>query len=726
MPYIVSQDLWVGQKFADILSFGIGKNFEVIDIPQMSKPVPKEQCILVGRNKLSEKFVSQAEWNTLGTDGYIIRSIPQHNLLICAGNSVRGIFYAAHDLAENETFNDNRVEIPSFKWREKVVYMACSDDFGQARSKVVRDVFSCHEDIELQKKRSDRFIHGLLKMRVNTVVFTTFGMDYLDFDELGYPEFYNDGCSKLKQNHLLYLQQMQQFIARCRQFGLRIAIFHCGVVGFDGGEQLKNNFFDHHPELESQIGRDDPSINWHGGRQFWGEKNKIRSFCPSKEGSWNFIESYYRKFFELFDIDEYWFLIGDCGGGLNCGCDECKEFPYEDRIAKFNKIIAGIRNKHKPDCTIVHRNDDFINYYPGREVEVEKKVLGNIKNITTGAKWAQPMCFDFNGNWKDIEKHPLIGKIPDLRLVFWYGWNNPTYDMFPGQYPGIYAKQLQFAAQNDVSGIFFFHEGDWDSSWQPHDVFYPEKDDNIYPWHFDVAAFIKALWNPTNFDYQAFQLKWLKKYFGPASESVQKAFLNGEQILEIMSRWDLGDYCDGGVPPFSYMDMIWSKQDMRRVASEFYIRTETIETQFAYPKQISFFDATCHVQKMIDLLDQAKDINPQNKILSRWFNFAQGLMCLALAYKKYHEAYFVSRTSNSNVKQILLEVLEELKKSRILKGYGQTSCDSPTMFTDWFMQEVNDQLAFIEAGNEPPYSPGRHWKAGACLEGEIRECYIYD
>lgn len=52
----------------------------------------------------------------------------------------------------------------------------------------------------------------------------------------------------------------------------------------------------------------------------------------------------------------------------------------------------------RPKCILYHRNDDYVNFYPGKEVEMEEYVLKGLPDARLSAKWAQPMNFDFGSD----------------------------------------------------------------------------------------------------------------------------------------------------------------------------------------------------------------------------------------------------------------------------------------------------------------------------------------
>ena len=699
-------------------------------------------ALLFGTNSLTSALIDPISFEGLGDDGYLVHFLPETNLVICSGNTLRSSLYAVFDWLADRNNISNRRETSAFKFREKMICVKFVEDFGKSSSRLIRNVFSAYDNTEVFNQRADDFVLSLLKKRVNTVLLTSMGLDYFDCEEIGFPEFYGeDDASRFRTSQRRYADAMTALIERCHLYDLRVAIYHCGVPGLselcgvpssagreENGDWLARNFFGAHPEVESQVGRDDPSINWHAGMgvETWGDAlSKTRSFCPSHPMLWDLLSAYYRDFFRRFDIDEYSFLIGDVAGTLHCGCPRCRQFPYADRIRRFIRLVHQEMTAFRPDCLLIHRNDDFVNYYPGRECELEEYVLDGLPNAHTCAKWAQPVNYDFGCDWRVIHDHPLIGKVTDLRVAFWYGWVAPTYDIFPGQYLPIYKKQLEFAAANGVTGITYFHEGDGGSDWQPRDIF--SDTDKPYPWHADIQGFMKALWNPTTFDVGKFQQQWHRHHFGEVAPDLCRVFSKSCQVLDILGRWDIGDYCIGGLPPFSYFDRIWEGGDFEELANAFYIRTKAFEKQSRYPQEMSFFDATPLTLAMCMEIERAFSKRPNDQNLRLWVAYIADLHRLAMAYKIYHEAYFEKRNGKAeSALKLLVKARDTLAGITSLEDYGQTSDKGPIKFREYFGREIDDQIGFIHQGQEDPYSPGKHWKGSACIEGEHREQYIYD
>ena len=683
-------------------------------------------ALVVGRNSLTSALVEPNAFDGLGDDGYLVRFVSDSNLVICAGNTLRSSLYAVCDWLEDRHNTADRTQTPAFKGREKLINTMFAQDFAKSTSRLVSGVFTQSQRPDVQGSLLDEFVFSMLAMRVNKVTLTCFGWDPVDFETIGFPEFYGrDDMSTLRAAVDRYLDAMGTVMDHLHMFGLQVGVYHCGVPGMQDADTLLENFFEAHPDVEASVGRDDPSINWHTGFKMWGDPVKMRLCCPSHPTLWDLVKAYYRQFFRRLPVDHYVFLIGDCGGALNCGCQKCKSFPYADRVKKFISIVHSEMVAARPDCLLVHRNDDFINYYPGREVQMEQYVLDGLPQARVSAKWAQPMNFDYGCDWRVIYDHPLIGNMPDLRLTFWYGWVAPTYDVFPGQYLSIYKKQLEFAADSGVTGIACFHEGDGSSLYQPRDIF--RTDGRLYPWHADIEGFIKAMWDPASFDVGKFQRQWFERHFPEAADDLCAAFGKCEQVLSTLGRWDIGDYCVGGVPPFSYFDRIWAGTGLTELANLFYIRTGTFQKQSQYPRDVSFFDATPLTARMCMHMTAAHHKRADDENLLAWVGYAKALHGIAEAYKLYHEAYFAKRTGrDSDALRLLKEARTSLNGCAGLEDYGQTNCRSPMRFCGYFEGEIEDQVRFMEQGVEDPYDPGKHWKACACLQGETRDRYIHD
>ena len=238
---------------------------------------------------------------------------------------------------------------------------------------------------------------------------------------------------------------------------------------------------------------------------------------------------------------------------------------------------------------------------------------------------------------------------------------------------------------------------------------------------------MKAMWNPASFDPEALQRQWLERHFGEAADDLCAAFGDCEQVLGTLGRWDIGDTCIGGVPPFSYFDRIWAGVGFTELANLFYIRTKAFETQSNYPRDVSFFDATALTARMCRHMTAAHQKRENDENLCAWVGYANALHGIAEAYKLYHEAYFAKRAGGSgDALRLLQEARRSLNGGSGLEDYGQTSCRSPMQFCGYFEQEIDDQIGFIQQGVEEPYDPGKHWKGGACQTGEKRDRHIYD
>ncbi len=74
-----------------------------------------------------------------------------------------------------------------------------------------------------------------------------------------------------------------------------------------------------------------------------------RNLCPSHPATRRYVESAVREFMETFpEIEILHFMLSDVGGELVCGCDQCKGYPFLDRITDYAGLIIRTARAVKP------------------------------------------------------------------------------------------------------------------------------------------------------------------------------------------------------------------------------------------------------------------------------------------------------------------------------------------------------------------------------------------